>query len=109
MEAVLIIAIYVLMLALPAAIVTAVLAVLVRVSGLARLGRVLWIVAGSIVPAAMAFYGFVRSWPWPWRRPDALYDMIPPGPGLLLSAFPTWLLSLAVSWIVLRRGKVDGN
>jgi hypothetical protein len=36
-----------------------------------------------------------------------LYDMIPPGPGLLMSAFPAWVLSLTVSWLILRRRKVN--
>jgi len=104
MDAVAFITIYVLMLAVPAAIVTAVVAVLLRLSPFIRSNELRWIViTGSIVPLAMVLYGLVRSWPWPWRQPDALYDMIPPGPGLLMSAFPAWLLSLAVSRIILRR------
>jgi len=110
MEAVLFITAYVLMLAIPASIITTIVVISLRVSRLVRSNRVLWIViAGSVVPGAMVLYGLVLSWPWPWRQPDALQDMIPPGPGLLLSAFPAWLLSLTVSWVVLRRGGGDGS
>lgn len=107
MDAFVFIAVYVLLLAVPAAILAAVIAVLLR---FCRLGRsnptVLIVVASSIIPSAMVCYGLVRSWPWPWRQPDVLYDMIPPGPGLLMSAFPAWALSLTVSWLILRRRKI---
>jgi len=108
MEAVLFITAYVLMLTIPASVITAIVAISLRASRLVRINRVLWIViAGSVVPGAMVLYGLVLS--WPWRQPDALQDMIPPGPGLLLSAFPAWPLSLTVSWVVLRRGGGDGS
>jgi len=110
MEAVLFITAYVLMLTIPASVITAIVVISLRASRLVRINRVLWIViAGSVVPGAMVLYGLVLSWPWPWRQPDTLQDMIPPGPGLLLSAFPAWLLSLAVSWVVLRHHKADGS
>ena len=110
MEAVLFITAYVLMLAIPASVITAIVVISLRVSRPVRSNRVLWIVIeGSVVPGAMVLYGLVLSWPWPWRQPDALQDMIPPGPGLLLSAFPAWLLSLTVSWVVLRRGEGEGD
>jgi len=110
MEAVLFITAYVLMLTIPASVITAIVVISLRASRLVRTNRVLWIViAGSVVPGAMVLYGLVLSWPWPWRQPDALQDMIPPGPGLLLSAFPAWLLSLTVSWVVLRRGGGNGS
>ena len=108
MEAVLFITAYVLMLTIPASVITAIVVISLRASRLVRTNRVLWIViAGSVVPGAMVLYGLVLS--WPWRQPDALQDMIPPGPGLLLSAFPAWLLSLTVSWVVLRRGGGNGS
>ena len=108
MEAVLFITAYVLMLTIPASVITAIVAISLRASRLVRINRVLWIViAGSVVPGAMVLYGLVLS--WPWRQPDALQDMIPPGPGLLLSAFPAWLLSLTVSWVVIRRGGGTGS
>ena len=108
MEAVLFITAYVLMLTIPASVITAIVVISLRASRLVRTNRVLWIViAGSVVPGAMVLYGLVLS--WPWRQPDALQDMIPPGPGLLLSAFPAWPLSLTVSWVVLRRGGGDGS
>ena len=108
MDAFAFIAIYVLMLAVPAALITAVVAVLLRFSRVERSNRTaLIVIAGSIMPVAMVCYGLVRSWPWPWRQPDVLYDMIPPGPGLLMSAFPAWVLSLTVSWLILRRRKVN--
>ena len=110
MEEVTFITAYVLMLAVPAAIITAIVATLLRLSRRGRSNRGLWIlIAGSVVPGAMVIYGLVLSWPWPWRQPDALQDMIPPGPGLLLSAFPAWLLSLVVSRVVLRHRKADGS
>ena len=106
MEEVSFITAYVLMLAIPASIITTIVALLLRVFRLVRSNHALWIVlAGSIVPGAMLLYGLVLSWPWPWRQPDVLQDMIPPGSGLLMSAFPAWLLSLAVSWVVLRHRK----
>lgn len=106
MDAFAFIAIYVLMLAVPAALITSLIAVLLRFSRFERSNRMAWIViAGSIVPVAMVCYGLVRS--WPRRQPDVLYDMIPPGPGLLMSAFLAWVLSLTMSWLILRRRKVN--
>lgn len=110
MDAFAFIAIYVLTLAVPAAIITAVIAVLLRFFRFGRSNPTpLIVIAGSIMPVAMACYGLVRSWPWPWRQPDALYDMIPPGPGLLLSAIPAWALSLTVSWLILRHQKINSD
>ena len=89
MEAVLFITAYVLMLTILASVITAIVAISLRASRLVRINRVLWIViTGSVVPGAMVLHGLVLSWPWPWRQPDALQDMIPPGPALLLGSGP---------------------
>lgn len=96
--------VYALMLAVPAAGITAVLAIIVR---LFRLGRqapnLTSALVGAIVPAAMAVRGITLSWPWPWHQPERLYDMVPPGPGLIFAALPTLLFCTLTSWMILPR------
>jgi hypothetical protein len=104
MEAFVFVGIYVLALALPAAVTTAIFAMLVRGfrSG-KRTPSLTFVLVGTIAPIAMAVYGLAISWPWPWYQPEQVQDMIPPGPGLLIAALPAWLLCLLTSWIILRR------
>ena len=89
---------------LPAATLTAFLALMIRGFQLAPGKPVLrTVLAGSVTPFALLSYGLVLSWPWPWRLVMERYDMVPLGPGLVIAALPAWLLSLLLSWVVLRR------
>jgi hypothetical protein len=91
-------------LAVPAALLTAVIAVLVsrtRIASTAPFGT--FIVIGTAIPLLMVVYGFYLSWPWPWYQPDAMQDGIPPGPWLLTASLPSWLLCLASSRMILMR------
>ena len=91
-------------LAVPAALVTAVLALLFRRSRIASAApHSTLIVIGTIIPLLMVAYGFYLSWPLPWYQPEAMQDGIPPGPWLLMAGIPSWVLCLAVSRLILMR------
>ena len=62
-----------------------------------------WVLIGSAIPAIMVLYGFYRSWPWPSWRPEAMEDMLPAEPWLLIASVPTWILCLVISRAILAR------
>lgn len=60
---------YVFMLVVPAAFMTATLAIVMRTLSVGRTTpKWKFTFVGSIVPAGMAIYGLVLSWPWALRR-----------------------------------------
>ncbi|WP_445192294.1 hypothetical protein ACT009_17325 [Sphingomonas sp. Tas61C01] len=90
--------------ALVAALLTAFLAIVVRIC---RSGRSapywLYLVVGTLMPILFLALGQHAAWPWPWWRAEALHDGIPPGPVLMIAAFPAWPLCLSMSrWIMVR-------
>lgn len=91
---------YVLILAVPAALLTGFVAVIVRTERVGLRRRQATIAAvGLAAPAAMLGWGC-------WhlvRAGDAPTDMIPPGPGLMMAALPAAALCLLTSWLILRR------
>jgi hypothetical protein len=95
-------------LAVPAALVTAIIALLVSRTRMASTAPFLtFILVGTIIPLLMVAYGFYLSWPWPWYRPEAMQDSIPPGPWLLTASLPSWLLCLAVARLVMMRRRAS--
>jgi hypothetical protein len=91
-------------LAVPAALITAVLALLFRRSHIAsRAPHTTLIVIGTIIPAVMVARGIYLSWPWPWHQTDVMQDGIPAGPWLIMASMPSWALCLAVSRLFGRR------
>jgi hypothetical protein len=93
-------------LAIPAALATAVIAWLVSKTRIGSVApRVAIFIVGTLIPMPMAIDGLVRSWPWPWwqLQVEAMRDGIPPGPWLLEASLPSWLLCLLVSRLVFRR------
>ena len=84
--------------AIPAAFITAVLALLTKRTRVASLApQTTLVIIGSVIPALMIARGFYLAWPWPWHQPDAMYDGIPAGPWLLMASIPAWVLCLWVS------------
>jgi hypothetical protein len=91
-------------LAIPVALVTAIIGVVSRKMRRDKhMPATAWALVGSALPALMLGYGFYRSWPWPWSQPEAMQDMLPAGPLLLVATIPTWLLCLVVSRSILAR------
>ena len=89
--------------AIPVALVTAVIGVVVRKSGLsAKRPNLRFVIVGTLVPALMLLYGFYLSWPLPWYQPDVMSD-IAPGPWLISASYPCWLLCLLISRRVFAR------
>ena len=84
--------------AVPAGLITAIIGVVALKLGwgAAMPNRRLLLIA-SIMPVLMLVYGFYLSWPWPWRQPEAMQDMLPAGPWLLSASIPAWLVCLLVS------------
>jgi hypothetical protein len=110
MSEVLFLTAYVLILAIPTVITAVIIAAMMRTTPFARCNPVrCTFIAGSIAPVMIVIYGLWLSWPWPWWQPDQRQDMIPPGSGLLFSSFPSWILSLTLSWLVLRRTTANGS
>jgi ABC-type Fe3+ transport system permease subunit len=98
-------------LAVPAAVVTSLIAMLVkrtRATSTAPLRT--FVLVGSVAPFLMIAYGLFLSWPWPWYQPEAMKDGIPPGPLLLTASPVAWPLCLAESYFALvrrQRGQLD--
>ena len=91
-------------LAAPASLITAFLALLAKRSHIAsRAPRTTFMIVGTAIPALMLARGLQLSWPWPWYQPQAMPYGIPPGPWLLMAVLPSWALCLAVSRFVVRR------
>jgi hypothetical protein len=91
-------------LAVPASLITAVLALLAKRSRIAsRSPHTTLIIVGTVVPSLMLARGLQLSWPWPWYQPQTMQDGIPPGPWLLMAALPSWAVCLAVVRFVVRR------
>ncbi|SOB88208.1 hypothetical protein SAMN06297144_3353 [Sphingomonas guangdongensis] len=89
-----------LLLAAPAAAVTAFVAWIIRAEwiGLGRRAATI-IITGLIAPLTIMLWG---AWHL-HHAPDAATDMIPPGPGLVMAALPAAALCLLVSWLILHR------
>jgi len=91
-------------LAVPAALITAVLALLIRRTRLASTApQATFAVIGTVIPTLMIVRGLYLSWLWPWHQPDAMKDGIPAGPWLLMASVPAWVLCLWVSQRLARR------
>jgi hypothetical protein len=91
-------------LAVPASLITAVLALLAKRSGIVAHAPIIsLIIVGTVIPALMLADGFRLSWPWPWYQPQTMHDGFPLGPLLLMAALPSWTMCLAVSRFVMRR------
>lgn len=89
-------------LAIPAGLLTAVLALVVRRTRIASVApRATLAVIGTVFPALMLVDGLYLSWPWPWSQPDAVRD----GLGdrwVLMSCLPLWVVCLWVSRLFAR-------